>query len=679
MLQNLFILAGTFLLTAAALADDTSVSVVDRPNASLCNDHYVRNRLPLQPSPLIKLPIGSIKPHGWLRKDLRLQADGFHGHLEEISPFLKKKGNAWLSPTGKGSHGWEEVPYWLKGFSNCGYVLGDKRMIAEAKLWIEGAIKSQQPDGWFGPVKGRSGKDTVLKGRGDLWPNMIMCFCLQDYYSYTGDKRVIDLMTRYFRYLNEQVPTGKLLNGFWPTSRGGDLLFSVYWLYNRTGESWLLELAKKVHAGTARWDKGIANWHNVNIAQAFGEPATFWMQSSDPKDLQAAYRNFRTVREKYGQVPGGMFGADENARPGHNGPRQAIETCGIVEQMLSDETLLTIDGDPFWADHCENVAFNSLPAAVMADMTALRYLTAPNQPLSDANSKSPGVQNRGPMFLMSPHIDRCCQHNWGHGWPYFAEHLWMAAPGNGLAAVLYSASKVTAKVGPGKGTTVAITEETKYPFDETVTLTVEAPAAVRFPLYLRIPSWCEAATVAIYGKAVSAQPKPGKYLVIDRKWSNGDKLTLTLAMSIAVKQWPSNHDFASVNRGPLTYSLRIGEKYVRHGGTDRWPAWEIYPTAPWNYGLVLDAKDPPGSFTLTRRPWPKSDTPFTEDNVPGMLTAKANRIPNWTLDAHGLVGPMQDSPVLSDEPTETVTLIPMGAARLRITRVSGHRNRPGCP
>ena len=127
------------------------------------------------------------------------------------------------------------------------------------------------------------------------------------------------------------------------------------------------------------------------------------MQSGDPEHLEAAYRNHRKVREMYGQVPGGMFGADENARAGYNGPRQAIETCGIVEQMLSDETLLLITGDPFWADHCEEVAFDSLPAALTADMKALRYLTAPNQILSDAANKSPGVQNRGPMFLMSPH------------------------------------------------------------------------------------------------------------------------------------------------------------------------------------------------------------------------------------------------------------------------------------
>ena len=176
-------------------------------------------------SPLVKLPPGAVAPTGWLHEQLRRQADGFHGHLTEISQWLTKPGNAWLSPAGEGQHGWEEPPYWLKGFSNCAYVLGDERMLAETKIWIEGALASQKPDGWFGPDKGRKGAATGLEGREDLWPNMIMLFCLQDYNEYSGDARVIELMTRYMQYLME-VPEDRFLVGYWPRMRGGDLLYS---------------------------------------------------------------------------------------------------------------------------------------------------------------------------------------------------------------------------------------------------------------------------------------------------------------------------------------------------------------------------------------------------------------------------------------------------------------------
>ncbi len=649
-------------LAAVGFCGDTDIRVIERPGTEIKNDFYVGNRPPLLPTPFLKLPVGAIEPKGWVRRQLELQRDGFHGHLTEISQFLKKEGNAWLSPTGEGDHGWEEPPYWLKGFSNCGYILRDERMMAESKIWIEAALASQKEDGWFGPDKGRKGAATDLEGRADLWPNMIMLFCLQDYYDFTGDKRVIELMTRYMKYLTT-VPDEQFLVGYWPRMRGGDLLYSVYWLYNRTGEAFLLPLAGKVHRRTAEWQDDVINWHNVNMSQGFGEPATFYMQSYNPAHLAAAERNWSKIRDLYGQVPGGMFGGDENCRPGFTDPRQAVETCGMVEMMLSHETLLTISGEPKWADRCEDVAFNSLPATFTPDLKALHYLTAPNQILCDRHNKSPGVQNKGPMFLYDPHIHRCCQHNTGHGWPYYAEHLWLAAPSNGLAAVMYAPCSVTAKVGDG--TAVTIIEETRYPFGEDIEFTIKTDIPVQFPLYLRVPGWCKSPELTMNEKMLELFGS-NSYIVISRQWSDGDKLRLKLPMAITLRKWTKNKGSVSVDRGPLTYSLKIGEKYVRAGGTDKWPAWEIHPTTAWNYGFVLSEDQPASSFQVVHKAWPADNQPFEADAAPIELHAKAKKIPAWQKDKLGLAGTLQQSPVKSDEPVETITLIPMGCARLRI-------------
>jgi hypothetical protein len=640
------------------------ISVVSRPDTSAKNSFYISNREPLLPTPFVKLPLKAIQPKGWLLRQLQLQAEGWHGHLTEISRFLIKENNAWLDPEGVGEHGWEEPPYWLKGFGICAYALGDKRMLDETKIWIEAALKSQKPDGWFGPDKGRSGLATNLKGREDLWPNMIMLFCLQDYYDYSGDERVITLMTNYMKYLMT-VPEDQFLVGYWPKMRAADLLYSVYWLYNRTGDAFLLDLGHKVHRHTADWTHDVINWHNVNMAQAFGGPTTYYMQSKDPLHLHASERNWQKIRDMYGQVPGGMFGGDENCRPGYVGPRQAVETCGMVEEMLSDETLLWITGNPVWADSCEDVAFNSFPASMTADLKSLRYLTAPNMVISDSKNKSPGLQNSGPMLHFNPHIHRCCQHNVGHGWPYYAQHLWLATPDNGLAAVLYSACEVRAKVGDG--TEVTITENTKYPFEQELEFVVGTPKPVRFPLYLRIPGWCNKPLVVINGRAQGRKAPPLSYLVIDRQWSDGDVVKLMLPMEIRLRKWEKNRNSVSVDRGPLTYSLKIEEKYVRHGGTDKWPAWEVYPESPWNYGLVLNEGDPTAGFEVEKKAWPADNQPFEANAAPIVLRTKARKIPNWTVDHLGLVGEVQQSPVKSDEPIETVTLIPMGAARLRIS------------
>ena len=135
-----------------------------------------------------------------------------------------------------------------------------------------------------------------------------------------------------------------------------------------------------------------------------------------------------------------------------------IETCGMVEEMLSDELMISITGDPIWAERCEDVAFNSLPAAFTADMKCLRYLTAPNMPQSDHTNKAPGIQNGGDMLGMNPHGHRCCQHNAGHGWPYFNHHLWYATAGDGLAAYIYAPCTVTAKVAGGVEVTIEETD-----------------------------------------------------------------------------------------------------------------------------------------------------------------------------------------------------------------------------
>ena len=154
----------------------------------------------------------------------------------------------------------------------------------------------------------------------------------------------------------------------------------------------------------------------------------------------------------------------------------------MVEQMASDEIMLRITGDTFWAENAEDVAFNTFPASFMPDYKSLRYLTAPNMVMSDSKNHSPGIDNGGPFLMMNPFSSRCCQHNHTSGWVYYVENLWMATPDNGLAAVLYSESEVKAKVA--SGVEVTIKQETHYPFEEQVKLKLQMMNPTLFPLYL---------------------------------------------------------------------------------------------------------------------------------------------------------------------------------------------------
>jgi hypothetical protein len=657
--------AGPLLLVAPARcqaeAKGCEAKVVEVPGMSASAQLYVANRPPLTSSPLIKLPIGSITPKGWVRHQLELEAQGMTGRLPEISKWCQFEGNAWADPNGQGHSAWEELPYWLKGYGDLGYVLRDETVIKNARKWIDAVLASQDADGYFGPRANKTG----LKGKPDLWPHMVMLNVLQSYYEYSGDERVLPFMLRYCRWLNAQ-PAETFGLGYWPKIRFGDTVESAFWLYNRTGEPWLLDLSKKIHENMARWDSGVINWHNVNIAQGFREPGVYYQQACDEKFLAAAERNYETVMGVYGQFPGGGFVGDENCRPGYTDPRGGFETCGIVEFMHSFEMLTKISGNPLWADRCEDIAFNSLPAAMAPDLKGLHYLTCANQVQLDSKNKAPGVENDGTMFSYSPYqVYRCCQHNVSHGWPYYAEELWLATGDGGLCASLYAASEVAAKARDGAQ--VKISEETDYPFGQTVTLKIAAERAVSFPLYLRIPRWCQAATVKVNGERVRVQTKPLSYLVLARAWKDGDRVELTLPMRVTVQTWEKNNQAASVNYGPLSFSLKIGERWSRYGGSEAWPEQEVFPTTPWNYGLMLDTKNPAKSFKVAKKTGPLADQPFTPETAPIELRAKARRIPGWKADSNGLVGKLQPSPVKSREAVETVTLVPMGAARLRIS------------
>jgi DUF1680 family protein len=638
---------------------------IDRPAVNGANSYYVGNRPPLAPNPLIKLPLGSVHPEGWLRHQLVLEMNGFSGKLEELSQFCKFEGNEWTSPPGQGKFGWEEVPYWLRGYLELGYVLGDERIIRRANQWLNGVIATQEPNGYFGSQSNvQSERVRGVRSRMlDLWPNMVMLFPLRSLYEATGDKRVLPFMTKYFRW-QMTVPLDDFLSASWQKQRAGDNLDSIYWLYNRTGDHWLLDLARVNHERTDDWSGGIASWHNVNFAECFREPAQFFQQAKDLRYLDATARNYDMMHRLYGQVPGGGYAADENARPGFNGPRNGTETCAWAEMMFSYEMLEGITGDRVWADRAEEVAFNSFPASMTPDLKGLHYITSPNQVQLDAGNKAPDIQNSGEMFSYNPYGYRCCQHNAAFGWPYFSEYLWMATRDNGVAAVLYAPSTVKVKVGDG--TEVTLVENTSYPFEESITFTVHSPKAVRFPLVLRVPAWCRNPSFRLNGRQVAQPRSTGQWLVLDRTWSANDKIVLTLPANITVQVWRENRGAVSVNRGPLTYSLKIGERWARHGGSDEFPAQEVYATTPWNYGLVLNTGNPEQSFEVVRS-GQSAAQPFTPEDAPVMLRAKGRRIPAWKLESNGMVGEIQAGPVKSEEPLETITLIPMGAARLRIS------------
>ncbi|MFN7996320.1 MAG: glycoside hydrolase family 127 protein [Bryobacteraceae bacterium] len=599
------------------------------------------------------LPLTSVKPRGWLRRQLEIQAAGLSGHLDEIWPDVGPN-SGWLGGTGES---WERGPYYLDGLVPLAYELADPTLIRKAKQWVDWTLDHQRPDGSIGPEKNK-----------DWWPNMLMLKALTQYEEATGDPRVIPALSRYFAYQAKNLDARPLYE--WARFRWADELLAIVWLYRRTHDDSLLDLGRKIGSQGYDWKAQFADFqfktkvpkakadlrtHGVNNAMALKTSAVWSLISGDPSDRHAIYQMLRELDE-YHLLPSEVHSADEHYAG--KDPSQGTELCAVVEAQFSLENLVAILGDPAFADRLENITFNALPATFTKDMWAHQYDQQPNQIQCDVNPRA--WETNGPdsnLFGLEPNFG-CCTANMHQGWPKFAANLWMSTPDGGVAAVAYAPSEVKTKVAGGE---VAIVEETEYPFRDSIRLTVNPSAPARFPLVLRIPAWATTATVRVNGTPAE-KPGPGSFYRINREWHKGDIVDLTFPMHMRVKSWA--HDSISLERGPLIYSLRIGEnwKKLRQKGTAA--DWEVDPTTPWNYGLVIDPNHPDRSVTIEEKPL--GQYPFSPEGAPVILRVKGRQVPEWKV-VKGSAGPLPRSPVRSTQPVQTLELIPYGAAKLRIT------------
>lgn len=645
------------------------------------NTNYSNNRAPLMVKPYIQLPIGSIKAEGWMYEQLRLMKDGMTGHLDKLYPQVMSERNGWLGGDGDV---WERGPYWIDGLLPLAYILNDEGLKAKVQPWIEWSIKSQKENGYFGPDTDREPEAGLQRNNShDWWPKMVMLKIMQQYYNATGDQRVIKLLTNYFKYQLQELPKTPLDNWtFWGKQRGGDNLMVVYWLYNITGDDFLLELGDLLHTQTLDWTNiflegevltSQMSLHCVNLAQGMKEPIIYYQYNKENKQIESVKRAIKDIRKTHGW-PTGLYGADELLHTGN--PTQGSELCTTVEMMFSLENMLEITGDVQWADYLERVTYNALPTQITDNFDARQYYQQLNQVMITRQDRNFVTCYNGTDQLMGLLTGYpCCTSNLHQGWPKFVQNLFYATEDNGVAAMVYAPSSVEIKVG--NGILVNIKEETNYPFEESIRFNFnivdkKVKSAV-FPFHLRIPSWCEKATIKINGEKWN-DVKGNSIVKIAREWKSKDIVELELPMKVKVDYWWERS--AAVERGPLLYALPIGEKWEKVQDDrkfgERYGEWyyEVHPTTPWNYCLPFDAlqvENIEKSFVIEKRD-NNGKYPWNPENAPIAIKTKGKRMNEWQL-YNGSAGPQPYSPQyqIVTEPEEEITLIPYGCTTLRIT------------
>ena len=627
--------------------------------AEPANKFYPVNRPPLAQTKFVALPLGAIKPQGWLKDQLTVQARGLTGHLDEFWPDLKN--SAWK---GKDGDAWERGPYYLDGLLPLAYLLDDDQLAGIAGPYIQWLLASSQPNGWFGPAKNH-----------DRWPLAVAMKVLTQYYEATSDPRALTVLKNYFVYLKNAPPDWP--DKEWRGVRAMENVVTAYWLYRRTGDPELLKVADSIYRNSFDWtsyflkfpytedviNRGVKHGHPthvVNIAMAIKHPGVFFQQARDERLRQAVFAGIQSLDLNHGQV-GGRFSGDEHLAGRR--PTQGTELCGVVEYMFSLENLIEVLGEPTLADRLEMLAYNGNPGATTADYWAHQYDQQANQVLCTvAKRKWSTNGDDSNLYGLEPNFG-CCTANMHQGWPKFVSHLWMATHDQGLAAVAYGPCQVTARVFDG--TTVTIKEVTEYPFDGVIKFKVEIPDPTPFPLYFRIPAWAAGTVVKLNGKPEPVKAQPGSFVCLQHNWKSGDIVTLDMPMRIRAEK--RHNGAVAIYRGPLVFSLKLFENFralKSHAG--KLPAidWQITPDLEWNYGLIVDPEKPENYFEVIKRDI--ASVPFEHNQAPVILVAKGRIIPEWKL-VDNSAGETPLSPVVSSQPVTRLELIPYGSTRLRIT------------
>ena len=627
------------------------------------------SRAPLIANRLAPLPLGAIRPEGWLREQLEVQAQ-VAGKLPEKWPQIGVS-SGWLG----GNGGWGELgPMYLDALVWLAYALDDQPLKDAAQRYLDWAFESQGEDGWFGP-----------KDSDDWWPRIVVARAAQNYFTATSDKRALVFLDRFFRYQLANLDA-KPLSGD-AVARAADNVLLALWLYNLTGMSHLLTLAKKLRGQALDWTnhfhifphirpmekqrpwaelsramegeealtgltqpylgKECALSSAVNVAAGLRAPGIVNLFKSGFKEVGAFKVGWQKLMKHHG-VAAGMFTGDDHLAGAS--PSQGVNLQSVSEMMATLETLMAVGTEdaPELGDILEKLAFNMLPSMANEAMDACQHVGQVNQ-VASTDAARPWY-NLGTDANLYGTNDAISTLSLLGAWARFSSSLWYATADDGLAAASYAPCQVNFVAG---GTRVKLKVETSYPFDTQVTVEVTVKRPTEFPLYLRIPAWAEQAMIRLpEGELMSL--RAGETGCVRRKWTGCERVTLDLPMQPRLTRW--FHQSAAVELGALLMCLRPDETWKKLDDS----GWQVTANSPWNWALVADE-------AMKAVIEPEKAARFKHGLDAARVLVKAVPVPGWEMEGESAAQP----PILPEadrEEEQVIELTPFGNSSLRIAQ-----------
>lgn len=621
-----------------------------------------------------ELPVGSVTPKGWIKDWLQRQADGLTGHPENLAYPYDTCMFAGKIPPPPVAHGDSWWPY-----EQSGYFLDAATRLSHL---LDTPNTRKIPDANFKYILEHSGPGKLGESVWG-WPNAVAGRALMAQYSATGNTRVAQT-------LSDCILGSRAFFG-----RDGYLAEEALFLYGLSGDSRLLEVAKRSynqfffddpksfsHLDKIHSDKPLRE-HGVTAAEQLKLLPLMYCYTGDAQALELANQAYRKVERDSLMPDGGIVSSESMSTTAFN---SLHETCDITDWSWSFGYLMMASGEGHWADLIERATFNALPGAVTKDFKQLQYFSSANQVLASSSACPRIAPTR--MSYRAAHETECCSGNVNRAMPNYVTRMWMHIEG-GLVATLLGPSEVNTRIN---GQDVTITEETDYPFRDTITFNIKTGRPITFALAVRIPEWCDAASATLNGKALLLETKAGNFATITRQFRNGDIITLHLPMKVHLIDWFGGQAI-SVQCGPLVYSLKIDERrvenqrdpdsvrrYLKGNNVQGFPSIEFFPTSEWRYGISASQSRETASFKVIESPMPFN--PFVSNEVPVRIEVPLQALPQWEANwqpvADSQLTDLKLAPknpaMLPDETqlqqvggAQTMTLVPYGATHLRLT------------
>ncbi|HUS46996.1 MAG TPA: beta-L-arabinofuranosidase domain-containing protein [Phycisphaerae bacterium] len=464
----------------------------------------------------------------------------------------------------------------------------------ELENQIDGAVDlmaaGQLPDGYLNSHYTRVEPDnrwTNLRDCHELYCAGHLMEAAVAYREATGKGEFLDVMCRYADHIAKVFGTGAGQKRGYPGHE--EIELALVKLYRATGNRRYLELSKhfidergrqqphyydveaeargeqpgRFHFRTYEYcqahkpvrEQSEVVGHAVRAFYLYSGMADVAGETHDAELLAACRRLWQDATERKMYVTGGVGPSASNegfTRP-YDLPNDTAyaETCATIALVFFAHRMLQIELDGKYADVMERALYNGVLSGVSLDGRGFFYANMLQaDPVALEGSHIHMQHVRQPWFGCA-----CCPPNVARLVASIGRYVYSSAP-DAIYVHLYAAGSATAEVaGAAK---VTLTQQTDYPWDGEVKISVGLDRPATFALALRVPGWCRKHKLTVNGKAVSAAAVKG-YVKLRRRWSDGDKVVLSLAMPVErVSAHPSvtaDAGKVAIQRGPVVYCL----------------------------------------------------------------------------------------------------------------------------